>query len=66
MTYEDIVRAEQKRAVKVSAKGIKRGGRRPKGLKAGEGKRSPADELEMGNREIEALGLKEYCSVLQF
>lgn len=66
MTYDDIVRAEQKRAAKVSAKGAKRGGRRPKGSKAGEGKRSPADKLEIGKREIEALGLEEYCSVLQF
>jgi hypothetical protein len=48
MTYDDIVRAEEKRAAKVSAKGAKRGGRRPQGSKPGEGKRSRADELEIG------------------
>jgi hypothetical protein len=44
MTYDDIVRAEEKRAAKVSAKGAKvsakgakRGGRRPQGSKPGEG-----------------------------
>jgi len=49
-----------------AAKGAKRGGRRPQGSKPGEGRRSHADELEVGKREIEASGLEEYCSVLQF
>lgn len=66
MTYDDIMRAEQKRAAKVSAKGAKRGGRRPQNSKPGEGKRSRADELEVGKLEIEAPGLEEYCSILQF
>lgn len=66
MTYDDIVEAEQKRAAKVSAAGAKRGGRRPKSSKPGEGKRSCADELEIGKAEIKALGLEEYCSVLKF
>jgi len=64
MTYDDIVRAEQKRAAKVSAKVAKRGGRCPQGSKPGKGKRSRADELEVSKRKIEASGLKEYCSVL--
>jgi hypothetical protein len=64
MTYEDIVRAEQKRAAKeVDAPGAKRGGRRAQ--KPGEAKRSRVDELELGKREIKALGLEEYCSVLK-
>ena len=66
MTYDDIVEAEQKRAAKVSAVGVKRGGRHPKGSKLGEGKRSRADELEIDKGEIKALGLEEYCSILQF
>jgi hypothetical protein len=66
MTYDKIVRPEQKRATKVSVKGAKRGGRPPKGSKSGQKKRSPVDNLEVGKREIEALGLEEYCSVLQF
>jgi hypothetical protein len=65
MTYDDIMRAEQKRAAKVSAKGAKRG-RRSKGSNAGNGKRLPEDELETSKREIAALGLEDYCSVLQF
>jgi hypothetical protein len=60
------VRAEQKRAAKVSTKGAKRGGRCPHGSKPGEGKGSRADELEVDKREIEASGLEEYCPVLQF
>jgi hypothetical protein len=39
MIYDDIVEAEQKRAAKVSAAGAKRGGRRPKSSKPGEGKK---------------------------
>ena len=66
MTYDDIVEAEQKRAAKVSVAGAKRGGRRPKSSKPGEGKRSRADELEISKGEIKAFGLEEYCSVLQF
>lgn len=62
MTYDDIVEAEQKRAAKGSAAGAKRGGRHPKSSKPGEGRRSRADELEVGKGEIKALGLEEYCS----
>lgn len=66
MTYNDIVKAEQKRAARTSAKGAKKGGRRPKDSMPGEGKRSLADDLQTGMGELEALGLEEYCSVLQF
>ena len=66
MTYDDIVEAEQKRAAKVGAAVAKRGQGRPKSSKSGEGKGSCADELEIGTREIKALGLEEYCSILQF
>jgi DDE superfamily endonuclease len=66
MTYDAIVEAEQKRAAKVGATSAKRGGQRPQSSKPGKGERSRADEVEFGNREIKALGLEEYCSVLQF
>ena len=66
MTYDDIVKAEQKRAAKVGVAGGKRGRGRPKGSKTHEGKGSCANKLEIGNREIQALGLEKYCSVLQF
>ena len=66
MTYDDIVKAEQKRAVKVNVKGAKRRGRPSKGSKSGEKKRSPTEDLEAGKREIEALGLEDYCFVMQF
>ena len=42
MAYDDIVEAEQKRAVKVGLAGAKRAGRHPKSSKPGEGKRSLA------------------------
>lgn len=56
--WADIAQAEQKRAAKEAvAPGVKRGSRRPQRSKPDEGKRS---------REITALGLEEYCTVLQF
>ena len=64
MTYDDIVRAEQKRAVKVIAKGAKRGGRCPQGSKPSEGNRLRAAKLEVIELKIEASGLEEYCSIL--
>jgi hypothetical protein len=66
MTYDDIVKAEQKRAAKVGVAGGKRGRGRPKSSNTHEGKWSCTNELESGNREIQALGMEEYCSVLQF
>jgi hypothetical protein len=67
MTYDDIVEAQRKRDVKEAiAPGAKRGSRRLQNPKPDKRKRSPAEELEHGKREIKALGLEEYCSVLQF
>jgi hypothetical protein len=66
MTYNDIMEAEQKRAAKVGVVAAKRGRGRPKSSKPGEGKGSCADELEISIRKIKALGLEEYCSILQF
>lgn len=59
MIYEDIVKAEQKRAAKEAvAPGAKRSCRHPQSSKPGEGKRSRADEMELSKREIKALGLE--------
>ena len=67
MTHNSIVKIEQKRADREGgASGAKRGGRRPQSSRHGGGERWSADEVELGNREIKALGLAEYCSVLQF
>jgi DDE superfamily endonuclease len=67
MSYEDIVHAERKRAAKQEVTpGAIRSSRRPQNSKPEGRKRSRADELELGKREIKALGLEEYCSVLQF
>ena len=54
MTYDDIVRAEQKRAAKVSTKDAKRDDRYPQGSKPDEEKRLRADELKINKRKIEA------------
>ncbi len=68
MTYDDIVGAEQKRTAKEApAPGTKRRGCRClQSSKPGGGNLSRADELELGKRETEAIGLVEHCSVLQF
>lgn len=63
MSYEAIVEAEQKQAAKAAIAGAKRG--RGKLQNSTAGKRSSAEEMELGKREIEALGLGEYCSVFQ-
>lgn len=67
MTYDDIVEAQLKRDVKeVLPTGAKKGDRRGQISATDEQKRSRVEELEHGRREIEALGLEGYCSVLQF
>jgi hypothetical protein len=57
MSYEAIIEAEEKRA----AKAAKRGRGRLQNTTTS--KRSRAEEIELGKREIEALSLVEYCSV---
>jgi len=66
MIYDNIVRAEQKRAAKVSAKDVKRDGRCSQGSKSDGKKRSRVNKLEVDKRKIEASRLEKYCSVLQF
>ncbi|MCJ1485372.1 hypothetical protein MMC06_005546 [Schaereria dolodes] len=59
MIYNNIVEAEQKRAAKVTAAAVKRGGRHPQSSEPGEGKRSRVDKLEISKGEIKALSLEE-------
>lgn len=65
ITYDDIVQAQIKRDIKEAVTtGAKRGSRKRQNPATGKRERSPAEELEHGRRETEALGLDEYCSVL--
>jgi hypothetical protein len=67
MTYDDIVEVQLKRDVKEALPtSAKKGDRRRQKPATGEQKISRVEELEHGRREIEALGLEGYCSVLQF
>jgi hypothetical protein len=67
MTYDDIIEAQTKRDAKeATITGAKAVGRKRQNLPTGGSKRSRVEELEHGRREIKALGLEEYCSVLQF
>ncbi len=67
MTYDGIIEAQRKRDVKEAiTTGAKQRNRKRQNPPTGERKRSRAEDLEHGRREIKALGLEEYCSVLQF
>jgi hypothetical protein len=67
MSYDDIIEAKRKRDVKeATPAGAKTSGRKRQNIATGGSKRARVDELEHGRREIKALGLEEYCSVLQF
>ena len=67
MTYDDIVEAQQKRDAKEALPtSVNKGGRKRQIPGTGRKSRSRAEELENGSRQIEALGLERYCSVLQF
>jgi hypothetical protein len=67
MSYEDIVEAQKHRDIKEAAAEVTRG-RRSKRNSAAQvlGKRSRGQELEEAEHEIKALGMEEYCSVLDF
>lgn len=67
MTYDDIIEAQRKRDIKEAiTTGVKQRNRKRQNPPTGERKRSRVEDLEHGRREIKALGLEEYCSVLQF
>lgn len=67
MAYDDIIEAQRKRDVKEAIMpGTKRRSRKCQSSKSDECNRPRAEELEVGRYEIGALGLENYCSVLQF
>lgn len=66
MSYDDIIEAQRKRNVKeATTAGAKTRGCKRRNIATGGNKRALVDQLEDGRREIKALGLEEYCSVLQ-
>ena len=68
MSYEDIVEAQKQRDIKDAAAEAVRSRRRSNGKSSTQvlGKRSRGQELELAKREIKALGMERYCSVLDF
>jgi hypothetical protein len=67
MSYEDIVKAQKQYDIKEAAAEVTRGRRSKRNPPAQVlGKRSRGQELEEAEYEIRALGLAEYCSVLDF
>jgi hypothetical protein len=69
MSYEDIVEAQRKRDMKEA--GVAGGSRRSSKRKSAASahmprKRSRKQELEEAQLEVEAFGMGDYCSVLQF
>lgn len=69
MSYEDIVKEQEKRDRKETntANQPRRGRkRRATATIEDQHKRPRLEETEKANREIKALGLSKYCSVLQF
>lgn len=67
MTYEDIIEAQGKRDLKdATTTNAKTADRKSQNLALGESRKSQVEKLEHSMREIEALGLEEYCSVLRF
>jgi hypothetical protein len=67
MSYEDIVEVQKQCDIKEAAAEVARGQRSKRNPAAQVlGKRSRGQELEEAEHEIGALGMEEYCSVLDF
>jgi hypothetical protein len=69
MSYDEIVKAQQRRDARegVTPSQPQRGRKRQtSAMTRDQSKRPRIEEAEKANREIEALGLERYCSVLQF
>jgi hypothetical protein len=67
MSHEDIVKAQKGDIKEAGAEAVR--GRRRSNRKSSiqiPGKRSRSQELEQAEREIRALGIEKYCSVLDF
>jgi hypothetical protein len=68
-SYEDLVQAQKMRDAKDAGRGGEARGstkRKRATSKPAAGKRPRKSELEGARQEIEAMGLGDYCSVLQF
>ena len=68
MSYDDIVEAQRKREAKKpgASRASKRNQKHLILETSEETERCRMTEIEKGNHEIENLGLRDYCSVLQF
>jgi hypothetical protein len=68
MSYEDIVEAKSRRDAKDAPVVKGKPGRKRKGSTpvAAQAKRKRRSEVEIAEQEIEAEGLRDYCSVLKF
>jgi hypothetical protein len=67
ISYEDIVKAQKQRNIKEAEAEVTQGQRSKRNPAAQVlGKRSRGKELEEAEHEIRALGMEEYCSVLDF
>jgi hypothetical protein len=69
MSYHDLMEAEEKRDAKEADRDLRRRrtGKQARSTPApSRRKRSRSEEAEIGTREIETMGLRDYCSVLQF
>jgi hypothetical protein len=68
MSYEDIVEAQAKRGAKEASVVKGKPGRKRKSSApmAAQAKRTRRSEVEVAEQEIEAEGMGNYCSVLQF
>jgi hypothetical protein len=65
MTYEDIIETQRKRDIKEAMTTAKKAGRKRRNAGIGGSGRPSAEDLEHSRHEIKALGLEEYCSILQ-
>ena len=66
MSWDDILEAQRKRDMKAAATpATRRGGHRTRG-RPRKPQCSRAEEVEASRREIEELGLEQYCSILLF
>jgi hypothetical protein len=66
MSYDDIVEAQAKRDRREAKKQGAKCSRGVQSSKTNKRERSLADEAEDAKHDIKALGLEDYCSVLQF
>ena len=68
MSYDDIVEAQRRREVKgIASKTLPKGGCNRDPSADSHARTDPVVmEMDKGQREINALGLKDFCSILHF